>query len=555
VSKIRREDAWRLLILAAVWTALFLAIDPRGQFPLNDDFQYAECARRWLAGGGLRLPEWALSSTITHALLGAVATAPWGAANQALRMWMLVLGLAGAALVYALARRWRAGEDAALLASLTLAVSPLYAAMSASFHLDITVVVFTSAGLLAFLHARESGEKRWLAASSLLIALSGLARQTGFLCVAGGAAALALDGKLTKKAAAALLLPAAIAAMGFWAWFHFIHGPTWAWQSGKFSPNLSLQHWTRPDVWRTLFGSVVKTVQTVSLFLFPLAVLRWKDAARRPARGECAVLFLSSAAALILWARAGGLPLIQNTLSHLGLGVVTLLGSDDKPAGWWGNPWLWNAAAFLALVSSVVLFQSASSALRAQKSGEARAAFLFIAAPFCAVLLMPGMYDRYILALLPAAAAACAAGRKEKARSLIPAFAAAALLGAFTWAGLSDYFAWNRARWSAGMDAVARGVPPEKIENGFDWDGQFSLTRNLAALRRDRAPADIGMWDWQKLNKIVLETTFSEKPTEAGWILVASYPYKTPLVPGGGVVRVFALPALLKPRSVPSERL
>ena len=115
--QLRREDAVRLLALVAAWAAFFIAVDPRGQFPLNDDFQYAECARRWLSGGGVHLPEWALSSTITHALLGAAATAAWGASNEALRMWMLVVGLAGAVGVYALARRWDADPDAALLAA------------------------------------------------------------------------------------------------------------------------------------------------------------------------------------------------------------------------------------------------------------------------------------------------------------------------------------------------------------------------------------------------------------------------------------------------------
>ncbi len=545
---IRREDASRLLILAAAWAGLFLAVDPRGQFPLNDDFQYAECARRWLGGGGLHLPEWALSSTISHALLGAVATAPWGATNQALRMWMLVLGLAGAGLAYALARRWGAGANDALLAALTLAVSPLYAALSASFHLDVTVAVFTLAGLWAFLRGRESGSLRWLAASSVLIAVSGLARQTGFLCAVGGAAALALDRKLSARSAAALLLPAGLAAFGFWSWFHFIHGTTWAWESGYYSPNSSLRYWVRLDVWGNVFARISKTIQTGSLCLLPLAVLRWKDAARRPTRGEWAALSLLIGAALIGWERAGGLPLIQNTLSHLGLGVVTLMGSDDKPAGWWASPWLWNAAALLALASSIVLAQSAALAWRAGRTDEARAAVLFVAVPFGVVLLMPAMYDRYLLALLPAAAAAGAARRRDKALAMIPAFAAAALLAAFTRAGLSDYFAWNRARWAAGMDAVARGVPPEKIENGYDWNGQFSLTRNLAILRRHHSAAGIGLWDWEMLNKIVLETTFSDKPTEEGWVLVARYPYRTPLVPGGGVVRVFALPAIVERR-------
>jgi hypothetical protein len=162
------------------------------------------------------------------------------------------------------------------------------------------------------------------------------------------------------------------------------------------------------------------------------------------------------------------------------------------------------------------------------------------------MIMMTIAYDRYLLTVLPAAAAGLVAGRAETAKRASAAWAAVALAALLTAAGLSDYFAWNRARWDAGMSAVAHGVPPEKIENGFDWDGQFTLTRNLAALDA-RLPADkIGMWDWQTLNRIVVATTFSAEPPAAGWKLVGRFPYRTPLA-GRGEVRLFADPAVLKP--------
>jgi 4-amino-4-deoxy-L-arabinose transferase-like glycosyltransferase len=539
VKTLPREDKKHLAVLAAAWTMFFLVVDPRGQFPLNDDFQYAECARRLLAGEGFHLPNWALSWTAPHAVLGALATAPWGASNQALRLWMIFLGWLGAAGVYALARRWKAGPDAALLAALTVALSPLYAAMSASFHLDVTAAVFILAALGAFLRGREDGSPRWLACSSLLIAGSGLTRQTGFLCAAGGAAALALDRRLTVRAAAALLLPAGVLAAGFGAWVRFVHGPTWAWRSGHFVP-------TVPSV-SVVIEHAVNFLQTGALLLLPLALSRSRDALkRRPSAGEAAVLALVGGAALIAWRAAGGLPLIQNTLHHAGLGVVTLNGADVKPSGWWSSPWLWNAAALAALGSSLVLVRAAFEESRGPRGDELRAAALFVGAPLAAMIMMTIAYDRYLLTVLPAAAAGLVAGRAETAKRASAAWAAVALAALLTAAGLSDYFAWNRARWDAGMSAVAHGVPPEKIENGFDWDGQFTLTRNLAALDA-RLPADkIGMWDWQTLNRIVVATTFSAEPPAAGWKLVGRFPYRTPLA-GRGEVRLFADPAVLKP--------
>lgn len=542
-----REDAARLSVLAASWTLLFLLVDPRGQFPLNDDFQYAECARGLLSGSGLRLPQWALSSTVSHAALGAAMTAPWGATNQALRLWMIVLGGLGAAGVYALARRWRASPDAALLAALTLALSPLWAAMSASFHIDVTASVFILAALGAFLRGREKDSAVWLAVSSLLIAASGLARQTGFLCAAGGAAALARERRLTPRTAAALLLPAGVLAAGFWAWTRFVNGPTWALESGAYTPKLVPSYWLRLDVWGTVFSRASKAAQTGALCLAPLALPRARDALRRrPGRGEAAVLVLIAGAALIGWFFTGGFPLIENTLSRSGLGAVVLAGAESKPGGWWSSPALWNAAAVIALLSSMTLARAAAEEGAGERGGELRAAALFVGAPFAAMLLMPALYDRYLLTLLPAAAAAFAAGRRESGGRLLPAFAAAALLGVWTAAGLDDYFAWNRARWDAGMAAVGRGLAPESVEDGFDWDGEFSLTKNMQVLLAKKTPRQIGVWDWRGLNRVVAETTFAGRPDSPGWILIGRFPYRTPLSRGGGEVRLYAAPSFAK---------
>ncbi len=538
-----REDVPRLAVLAAAWAGLFLFVDPRGQFPLNDDFQYAECARRLVAGEGMHLPQWALSATAAHALLGAVATAPWGATNQALRFWEILIGGAGAALVYALARRWRAGADVAFLAALTVAWSPLYATLSASFHIDVTASAFTLAGLLAFLHARERRAPRWYAAASALVAVSGLSRQTGFLCVAGGLAALSWERRLSRREAAAFVLPAALAAAAFAWWVRCVHGPTWAWESGVYSPKADLDYWLRPAARGVVLARFGKTLSMTALFLAPLSLLRARGTfARKTTRGEAVALAAVAAAGLLLWAKDRGLPLLLNTLTRAGLGAGTLVDADDKPGGWWRSPLLWNAAALTALLSSLILTRAAAEENRGPDAEELRAAALFAFAPYLPALVMPVIYDRYLLIFLPVAAAGFAAGRRDDARRAAPAFAAAAILGFFTWAGLSDYFAWNRARWEAGTTA-ARGKPTASVENGFDWDGQFSLTRNLNELRRRKPARKIGVWEWQTLNRVVLGTCFKATPKVPGWKLVGEFPYRTPLLPGrGGVVRLFAAP-------------
>jgi hypothetical protein len=544
--RLKKEDAPRLAALAALWGAFFVVVDPLGRFPLNDDFQYAECARHLLAGS-FKPPEWALSSTLTHAFLGALATAPWQAGNQALRMWMLLLGLLGAGGVYLLARRWKAGPDAALLAAATLALSPLYATMSASFHLDVTAAVLTLAALGAFLKGREKGDLRWLLGAGLLIAAAGLTRQTCYLSALGAAVALRKDKKLSFRAGAAVLLPAALAGFGYWGWLNFVHGPTWAWASGAYSPRAG--YWLSLGAWLHMGIRASEVLQTTALCLAPLAVMSAMDGDlfRKAGAEESAALLSAGALALDGWYRAGGLPLLQNTLNHDGLGVAVLLGAQDKVSGWWSSPLVWHAAALVALLSSLALVRRAF-ALKGALRSEIASAGLFVGAPFAAMLLMPALYDRYLTAVLPFAAAALAAGSKTEAKRLAPAFLALAVLAGFTGAGLSDYFAWNRARWDAAALVVSRGAPPDRVEAGFDWDGEFSLTRNLEMLRAKLPDRKIGVWDWQLANRPIAAVSFSKTPPFPGWVLLQEFPYRSPLAPEGAAVRLFADSALVRRR-------
>jgi 4-amino-4-deoxy-L-arabinose transferase-like glycosyltransferase len=539
-----RENACCLSIFAVFWISFYVLVDPRGAFPLNDDFQYAACARG-LLHGVVRLPSWALSSTLTHALLGAIATAPWGASDQALRFWEILVGGFGAAGVYFLARRWRASPDAALLAALTLALSPLYAAMSASFHVDVTAAALTVAALIAFLRGRERRSGRWLAASSVLIALAGLTRQTCFLCAAGGAAALARERRLGPREAAALLGPASAAAAVFFLWVRFAHGVPWAAASGAYAPRAEAAYWLRPDVWLAVAVRAFRAFETAALCLFPLAAAVSLRARRAAAtRGEKVVVALVAAAAAVLWFRARGLDVLPNTFHRGGLGAVTLEGAFAKDAGWWGSPIFWNVCAAVALLSALVFIRSAFEAARGESAPELAAAALFCGLPYAAMLIMRTSYDRYLLAVLPAAAAAAVAGMRGRFWRLSPAFACVLGLGLVSSAGLQDYFAWNRARWEAGAAAVARGARAEEVDAGFDWNGPLTLERNLSLLRTRRPDAEIGIWDWRALDHYRAAVTFSPGPPREGLTPLALVPYRSVLAPYGAAVYVYGDAAL-----------
>ncbi|MEK7656401.1 MAG: hypothetical protein AAB412_01465, partial [Elusimicrobiota bacterium] len=253
-----------------------------------------------------------------------------------------------------------------------------------------------------------------------------------------------------------------------------------------------------------------------------------------------AVLAAVAALAAAGWLAEGGMPLLENTFNRAGLGVVTPSFPQAKAAGWWGAGALWlffDAAALLSALALSRLLWRRSPA----KGSQTAALLAFVLPPFLAFLLLSENYDRYLLCLLPGAIVVVLLSLEGLPWSRSALAGGLLFWAALTAAGLKDYFSWNRARWQAGLHGIALGVPPGRIENGFDWDGQFTLQANMDRLMAEKAPGEIGMWDWMKLNRVVLITSFSPEPPLPGYVRVADFPYRTPLSPGEHFVYLHGL--------------
>lgn len=533
-----RADLGRIALLLLGWALLFSYVDPRGDFPLNDDFQYVQSVSHLVAHGELRLSEWALTSSVTHVLLGSLTTLFAAPGNGALRFFALVLGGANVVLFYLFLRRLRLGAAAALLGAATLALNPVYMTMSASFHPEVSIVFFTLLALWAFTLGVETGSEFLLAAASAAAGLAFLTRQPALLLVAGGAAFLAGERRLSVRSAALLLAPAALITAVYFFWFLFLHGPTWAWLTQR--PALSLSALVDPGAWLRAALRLNAGLQTLGGSLLPLALAAapfWLKK-ERPRGRELAALVVVAGLAALGWAAFGGMPLLQNTFHRRGLGVVTLNAPEAKAVGAWGNTWAWRAVDAACLFSCLVLTRVFFS--RWSGARTARAAVFFCAPPTLLMLFAGLFYDRYLLAFLPAAIAAAllCVGSDLRPRA---GLAGCLLMAGLSTIGLKDYFAWNRARWQAGLAGIARGVPAAAIENGFDWDGQFTLARNMRRLLAESPAKEIGGWEWMRLNRIALVTSFASTPPREDFVAVERFAYRTPLSPRTEYVYLYGL--------------
>ena len=407
---------------------------------------------------------------------------PRGAGATALRLWLIAAAGLGAGLVYVLARRWRASVDAALLAALTLSFCPVYATLSANAGADAAASVLALAGLFAFLRGREDRALSRLAACSALVGVAGVFRPEYFLCAAAGAAVLTHEGRFGRRPAAALLGPVLVAVVGALILGRW-RGASWGGvDSAEFG----------------VFGGA----EIAALCLAPLAVAAALGMPRREmTRVEKGALASVGLAAAVFWFRARGMDPLAGIVSRWGLGVLDLAGVDGKPAGWWASSWFWYAAAAVATASSVQLARRALETARAAYFGEIAVAALFCGVP-CAAALAAGD-ARGLLAALPVAVAAAAAGLSGRAWRLAPAFGVALGLALVSSGGLEDYFAWSRAR-AAALDAVAaHGARPQDIAAG----------------------------------RVVV--SFTRVPPRPGLMALAAFPYRSILVPEGAAVYLF----------------
>lgn len=524
----RRELAIVVLLLAG-WAALFVLVDPRGAFPLNDDFQYANSARRLLSTGELRLSPWSVSPNVPHIALGAAGGFFLGADNWGLRLLNLALGGAAAAAFFLFLRREGSSPAVAALTAAALAADPIYAAMSASFHAEITTFVLQLAAAAALLRGLRRRSAAWLAAASLALAACALNRPTNAAGLLGAAWLLRRENALDRRAGAALLAPAAAALAAFAAWFAFGHGPTWAWQTKV--PSLPLAALLEPRSWLAIPLRANAALQTLSLLLLPLALAAAPQSALRPLGARERWALPAIAALALLGAAHGGMPLMGNTISRLGLGAGGLEFSALKQAGIWGAPGLWRAADAAALLSSLVL---ARTAFAAELPLAARAGLWLFLPAYLAIALNPvPQIDRYLLIPLPWLAAALALRLRPGRLGLTLGAAGCALLLAASASGLRDYFSWNRARWAAGQKALALGVAREHLKAGFDWDGQDLLERNFERLLATRPPRAVGDWDWWRLDPVRMFVSFGPVP---GFPVVERFPYASPFLRGPGYV-------------------
>ena len=530
-----------LLALIALYLLAIIVVQPRGDFPLNDDWAYAASMRTLLFDHDWRPSGWISTPLITQSLWAAPFCLLTSCSYEALRAFSLMCGLVLLVSSYFLFLRVTRSEFAACLAAAAVALNPLNFELSFTFMTDVPFAALLALTMLAFLKTLRD-DSTWLYVVACLLALAAtLLRQLG-LCVplAYLAMSVFLPGLRGRKFMRALLpivlCAAALILFGLWQQHTGRLPALYHQKEGFILANL------RDPVllFRTVKINLVIVFLYFGLLALPVLITR-----RVPPVGAAGSLLrwvpaiTAAVAALyacwVLWRALGPMPVGNNILIPQGLGPLTLndtfiLGLNNVPAlprPFWFAITALSVVGLFRLVEAIVAFVLHAVIERGDIAAEGRAegafAFFCTGAYLCP-LLVAGFFDRYLAAFMPVVlmfvlAATTAAQRQWTCRAASATVICAAF-AIFAALGTHDYLSWNRARWQAIADAQRiEGAGAANMDGGFEFNGIESYDPNY--IRTENKS-----WWWVKDD--TYRITFGPI---AGLTEVRRYPYVTYLPP------------------------
>src|SRR5687767_8547700 len=149
------------LTITAIYVLSILIVDPRGEFPLNDDWSYARSAFGWGQEGRMQVDEWCAMSLIGQALYGGLLTRLFGQSFLVLRLSTLVLSCGTALLLWHILRETGVRPSTAWVAVLGWSFNPIQFSLSYTYMTEVPFLFFATLGL-AFYLAHIQNDKRWL---------------------------------------------------------------------------------------------------------------------------------------------------------------------------------------------------------------------------------------------------------------------------------------------------------------------------------------------------------------------------------------------------------
>lgn len=475
-------------LLVLLWAIMECIIKPYGNFPLNDDWQYARPVWYLINKGYYFSSDIYSPIIIAQVFWGALFCIPGGFSFNTLRISTLVLSLAGILVFYFLLLKSSKNQKISFLGALLLAANPLYTILSNGFMTDIPFLTFAILSIYFFICSIESNKRVHIIIATLFAIVATLIRQFGIAIPIAYSIVVILKNKSKPIQYLLYSLPAIITIialnLGLW-WLKHIGSELMPYQGGHLTDYLS-----KPgDIFESMLKRGSYLLAYSGFFLLPLFTYNSLQALFKMTKPQKIIMFSSSIIILpilVEWCRK--LP-VRNVLSTYGNGPLTLKGMHEIVSAPNPNfsPMLLKIIHIVALAGAMLLFINLVKVLMDIVTGFIKRTFTQDLLKQAFILSLFGIYafflfvpdftfDRYLLPFIPLSAIILLSEIKKEQKIRLPVYIGYCIvviaMGLFSSALTHDYFEWNRSRWQA-TDYLTKDlkISPHKIDGGYEFNG------------------------------------------------------------------------------------
>jgi tetratricopeptide (TPR) repeat protein len=481
-------------VLLITGLLMVLIVNPIGNFPLSDDWVYARPVLS-LTSNGTFMIGGTTAIAIGQILLGALFCLPFGFSFTALRIMVIILGLAGILIFYFLVNRFTNNKKTALLSALLLLVNPIFFSLSNTFMTDVPFLAFTLFALYYFSKAIDSPQLKYLVPALIFSILATLIRQFGLIIPIAYALTRIVKNKPSLASMAKYFLPALGVAVSL------LLAIWWLKQKGSGTPVFTkggslTSFLSKPDeIGLKIFKRISCMLYYCGISLLPLLCFSGYNSFKSfSARQKTlAGIFIAFCIPFLL-AGWGSFPVyggLGDMVEGVSIGPKTL--SDvyvkhiqiNNPSNI--SSAMRNIFSVMGLIGAILLLLTMAGLfmrlLEQKEKGDLKAPYfqlifllLFITGYTFLICVQDLFIDRYLLPFLPVILIGVVSS-VQKSWQLKPAMLAFSLLfigitALFSSLGTHDYLQWNRARWEAKdyLTDVLK-VQPYQIDGGMEYNG------------------------------------------------------------------------------------
>lgn len=193
------QNLWYFLGLSLLWWAAVTFVNPIGDFPLNDDWQYAYPVKTLIETGNYDLISVFSPNIFLQVVWGYLFCLPFGEFSfTTLRFSTLFFGWIGLLFFFQILQKMTPQKSLAWWGTLLLGFNPLYFSLSFSFMTDVPFLVLILFGIGSYCQYFKTGKWQYRLCGILMGIAAFLIRQPGLLLIFSAELLLVLDKRNSK---------------------------------------------------------------------------------------------------------------------------------------------------------------------------------------------------------------------------------------------------------------------------------------------------------------------------------------------------------------------